>query len=62
MGEAGGEGGGLAEVAAELDDAQAGVRRLQPGQPLERLVGAPVVDRDDLVAAPERLERGVSSR
>ena len=56
--EAGGEGGGLAEVAAELDDAQAVVRRLQPGQPRERLVRAAVVDGHDLVGAPAGLERG----
>ena len=54
--EAGGEGGGLAEVAPEPDHAQPRVRRLQRGQLGERVVRAAVVDRDDLVRTAEPLE------
>ena len=55
--EPGGEGRCLAEVAPEPDHPQARVPRLQPGKQIERLVRAPIVDDDDLVAAPEGLER-----
>ena len=48
--EAGREAGGLTEVAAEPDDAQPRVARLQRRQQLERLIRAAVVDDDDLVA------------
>ena len=62
VGEAGGKGGGLAEIAAELDDAQPGVRGLQPREPREGVVGAPVVDREDLVGASAGSSAAVSSR
>ena len=52
--EPGGKRRGLAEVAAEADHPQARVLGLQRGQLLERVVGAPVVDRQDLVRAAER--------
>ena len=48
---------GLTEVAAEPDDPQPRVLRLELRQQRERLVCAAVVDDDDLVAAAERLER-----
>ena len=49
--EAGGEGRGLSEVAAEPDHAQMRIARLQPRQDREALVRAPVVDDEDLVGA-----------
>ena len=62
VGEAGGKRRGLPEVAAEADHAQPGVPRLQRRQRVERVVGAAVVDDEDLVGAAERLEHVVSSR
>ena len=47
--EAGGERGGLAEVAAEADHAEMRVERLQPRQDREAVVRAAVVDDEDLV-------------
>ena len=54
VGEAGGEGGGLAEVAAEADHPQPRILRLQRRELRERVVGAAVVDGDDLVGPAER--------
>ena len=52
--EAGGEGRGLSEIAAEADHAQVRIARLQPRQDLEALVRAAIVDDDDLVASAPR--------
>ena len=55
--EAGREGRRLAEVAAEPDHAQPRIGGVQLGQDLEAVVAAAVVDRDDLVGPPPRLQR-----
>ena len=57
VGEAGGEGRRLAEVAAEPDDAHTRVRRLKRRQELEAVVRAAVVDDDELVRSARALER-----
>ena len=46
----------LTEVAAQADHPHPGVRRLQPGEPLEGAVGAAVVDEHHLVGAPPGVE------
>ena len=55
--EPGGEARGLSEVAPEADDAQPRITHLERRQPIERLIRTAVVDDNDLVAAPEALER-----
>src|SRR5436305_50058 len=54
--DAGGEGGGLAVVARQADDAEPRLARDEPDEALEAPVAAPVVDRDDLRRAAERIE------
>ncbi len=57
MGEAGGKGGGLSEVAAEPDHPQPRIGRLQPCQDREAVVRAAIVDNQDLVGAAEGGQR-----
>ena len=47
------KGGGLPEVAAEANHPDARILRLDARQQLERVVAAPIVNRDDLVRAAE---------
>ena len=51
--EAGGEGGGLAEVPAQAQDAHPRVRGLDREQPLPRRIRGAVVHEDDLVGLAE---------
>src|SRR5438552_1201611 len=55
--DAGGERGGLAGVAREPDDADAGVAVRERDQPLEAAIGAAVVHRHHLGQAVERVQR-----
>ena len=55
--EAGGKRRGLAEVAAEPDDAQPRIASLQLRQDLETVIGAAIVDDDDFVAASPGRQR-----
>ena len=54
--------GGLAEIAAEADDAHPRIFRLQLGEQLERIVRASVVNGQEFVRSPEASEGAVSSR
>ena len=55
--EPGGKRRRLAEIAAEANHAQTRVGGLQPRENLEAVIGAPIVDDDELVRAPGRDER-----
>ena len=56
MGETGGEGGRLTEVAPEPDDHQRRIRGLQSRQAGEGFVQAAIVYDDDFVGPPHALE------
>lgn len=54
--EASGEGGGLAEIAAEADDFEASIGFAKVGEAVEGAVGGGVVDEEDLVGFAEGFE------
>src|SRR2546430_4080630 len=62
MRKAGGERRRLAEVASQAHEPHRAVGGDQSLHYIPRAVGAAVVDEDDLVVAPERLERGGEAR
>ena len=60
--ESGGEGGMLAEVGGELDDAHPRIDGLHAPQRLDAVVGRPVINVDHLSAALEAVEHGGQRR
>ena len=57
MVEARGKSGGLAEIAAETNHPQVWIHLLQPGEGLEAVIGASIVDDQDLVGPPPLRQR-----
>ena len=56
VGETGSKRRSLTEVPAEANDSEPRVRPLQLDQPRKRIVGAAVVDRENLVRTSERAQ------